>query len=378
MVNNILSLQYPVFIGKSKLLIGTKLLPVMSWFSIDAVDGALQRTKKTLFEPFSFWKWLKLGIIVLLLGGSGGGGGNYGNPGQQYGGGDPGWEPGLQGVEETVTQFLNQYSMFILLGVLFFVVLILLFSYISNVMEFVFVHSLVTGVVAFWAYTRKYLRQGFNLFIIRFGLGLVFLMLFIGAMLPVILPILDSVDNIDNLNVGMFLGGIFFFLGVLFILAIIDGIIQSFINLSIPLAMYQDIGIIAAFKKVLGAFKADWGQIIVYWLMRLVLRIVVGIVVGIIALILFILVFGTIFLLGVGLYLLLTSVAGLGTEDAMFWLVMVPLGLVVFILMIVFSLLVSIPVPMFMKYHMLTFLQAWYPESEIPFLDNGTPEQSPD
>jgi len=269
----------------------------MSWFSIDAVDGALQRTKNTLFEPFSFWKWLKLGIIILLLGGSGGGGSggsNYSNPSQQYAGEDPGWEPDFQGIDEMVRQFLDQYLMFIILGVLFFVGLILLFSYISNVMEFVLVNSLVTDVVSFWEYSGKYLRQGFNLFIFRFVLGLIFLLLIIGAMLPVILPILNSLDNIENLDIGMFFGGFFIFLGVLFVLAIISGIIQSFINLSIPLAMYQDMGIIAAFKIVFGRFKADWGQIIVYWFMRLALRIVVGIIVIIIALILFIIIFGII------------------------------------------------------------------------------------
>ncbi len=379
MVNHILSLQYSAFTGKSKLLIVIKLLHIMSWFSIDAVDGALQRTKNTLFEPFSFWKWIKIGIIILLLGGSGGGGGggsNFSNPAQQYGGEDLGWEPDFQGVDEMVSQFMHQYLMFILLGVFFFVGLILLFSYISNVMEFVFVNSLVTDVVSFWEYSGKYLRQGFNLFIIRFVLGLIFLMLIIGAMLPVILPILNSLDNIDNLDIGMFFGGIFIFLGVLFVLAIISGIIESFINLSIPLAMYQGMGIIAAFKIVLGRFKADWGQIIIYWLIRFVLRIVVGIIVGIIALILFIIIFGIISLLGFGLYLLLSSGAGLGIEDTMFWLVMAPFGMVVFILLFMFSLLVSVPVPVFMKYHMLTFLESWYPESGIPFNDRDTPEQS--
>lgn len=347
----------------------------MSWFSIDAVDGALQRTKKTLFEPFSFWKWLKLGIIILLLGGSGGGGGsNYSNPAQQYGGKDPGWAPDLQSFEEMVSQFLDQYSMFIILGVIFFLGLILLFSYISNVMEFVLVNSLVTGVVAFWEYSRKYMRQGFNLFIIRLVLGLIFLILFIGAMLPVILPILNSLDNIENLDLdfGMFLGGIFFFLGVFFVLAIISGIIESFINLSIPLAMYQDMGIIAAFKIVFARFKADLWQIIVYWFMRLVLGIVVGIIVVIIALILLIVVFGIFAIFGFGLYLLLSSGAGLGIEDAMFWVVMAPFGIVAFILLFILSLLVSVPAPVFMKYHMLTFLESWYPESGIPFNDRDT------
>ncbi|MDF1532544.1 MAG: hypothetical protein P1P72_09570 [ANME-2 cluster archaeon] len=346
----------------------------MSWFSLDAVDGALQRTKSTLFEPFRFWKWIKLGIIILLLGGSGGGGPNFSNPSQQYAGEEPGWVQDFQNFDEMASQFLQEYLLFILLGVFFFVGLILLFSYISNVMEFVFVNSLVTGTVAFWQYSRQYLRQGFHLFIIRFVLGLIFLLLIIAAMLPVLLPVLNSLDTIENLDVGMFFGGILMFLGVLFILAIISGIIQSFINLSIPLAMYQDMGIIAAFRVVFGRFKADWGQIIVYWFVRFFLRLVAGIIVFIIALILFLVLFGIFAVLGLGLYLLLTSGAGLGADDAMFWVVMVPFGIVAFIVMIIFALLVSVPVPVFMKYHMLTFLESWYPESGIPFNNMDIPD----
>ncbi|MCL7412828.1 MAG: hypothetical protein M8353_04320 [ANME-2 cluster archaeon] len=346
----------------------------MSWYSIDAVDGALQRTKSTLFEPFSFWKWIKLGIIILLLGG-GGGGPNFGNIGQQYGGEGPGWMQDFQGFGEMASQFMQQYLLIIVLGVFFFIGLILLFSYISNVMEFVFVNSLVTDTVAFWEYSGKYLRKGFHLFIIRFVLGLIFLVLIVAAMLPVILPVLNSLDAIENLNIGMFLGSIVMFLSVLFILAIISGIIQSFINLSIPLAMYKDMGIIAAFRVVFGKFRADWRQIIVYWLIRFVIRLVAGIVVLLIALIVLLVLLGIFSLLGFGLYMLLTSGAGLGTDNTIFWVVMVPFGLVVLIVLIIFALLISVPVPVFMKYHMLTFLESWYPESGIPFNNRGIPEQ---
>jgi len=86
------------------------------------------------------------------------------------------------------------------------------------------------------------------------------------------------------------------------------------------------------------------------------------------ALILFIVVFGIVFILGLILYLLL-SWAGLGMEDAVFWVIMAPYGLVAYVLLIVFFLLVSVPVRVFMKYHMLTFLKSWYPESGIPFFE---------
>ena len=280
----------------------------MTWHSIDAVDTAFKRTKSALIEPFNFWKWIKLGIIILLLGGSGGGGGgsNYGGTGQNFNGiGDNG-EPLITDSQflesrEMFTQFLDTYLIYLLLGIGFFIGIILFLSYISNVMEFVFVTSLVTNVVTFWAYTRQYLRQGFNLFMIRLVLGLAFISILLISMLPIVLSILDSPGDF---NVGMLIGGIFLLIGVLLILAIVSGIIESFINLSIPMSMYQNTGIIAAFKKVLGLFKADWKQIIVYWVVRFFLRIIVGIIVGLAALIIFIVVFGIVFILGLILSLL--------------------------------------------------------------------------
>jgi hypothetical protein len=345
---------------------------IMTWHSIDTIDTALKRTKSALIDPFNFWKWIKLGIIIFLLGGGGGGGGgsNFSSPGQGFSGFDDGGEPLITDSQflefrETFTQFVDTNLIFILLGIGFFIGIILLWSYISNVMEFVFVHSLVTNVVMFWAYTRQYLRQGFNLFIIRFVLGLAFLSILIISMLPIVLPILDSPGDF---HIGMLIGGIFLLIGVLFILAIISGIIESFINLSIPMSMYQNTGIIAAFKKVLGLFRADWEQIIIYWVVRVIIWIGLSLIVGLAVMILLIVVFAIISMMGLVLYMIL-SWAGLGTGDAVFWVIMAPFGLVAFVLLFVFSLLVSVPVPVFMKYHMLSFLKSWYPESGIPFFE---------
>ena len=382
MVNNVylLYLKFVIYFRyTANYLYGNPPSIIMTWHSIDAVDTAFKRTKSALIEPFNFWKWIKLGIIILLIGGSvggGGGGSNFSSTGPNFNGiGDNG-EPLITDSQffqylEMFTQFLDTYLIYFLLGIGFFIGIILLRSYISNVMEFVFVNSLVTNVVTFWAYTRQYLRQGFNLFMIRFVLGLAFLSILIISMLPIVLPILDSPGD---LHIGMLFGGIFLLIGVLLILAIISGIIESFINLSIPMSMYQNTGIIAAFKKVLGLFKADWKQIIVYWVVRFFLRIIVGIIVGLAALIIFIVVFGIISILGLILYLLL-SWAGLGIGDAVFWVIMAPFGLVAYVLLIVFFLLVSVPVPVFMKYHMLTFLKSWYPESGIPLFELAREKQ---
>jgi len=336
----------------------------MAWHSIDVVDNAFEKTKKALIEPFSFWNWIKLGIIIFLMGGSGGS--NFKSSGfnnQDYGSKEI--MPSAGDISGQISQFLQQYMMVILIIAGLVLLLILIFSYISNIMEFVFVHSLVTNQVRFWEYSRKYLRLGFNLFIIRILLMLAFFVLLGISMLPILLPILDSPENI---GIGFIFSIIIWVILIFLVLAIIFGIIGSFINLSIPLAMYHDLGIIAAFKKIAARFRGDWKEILVYWVVRFVLGIAVTIIIGIVALILFLIVFGITALVGALLYFVLGAI-GLGWSDLLFWAVFIPYFLIAFIVLMLSILFIIVPGPVFLKYHMLTFLQAWYTEATIPFFD---------
>ncbi|HJH28998.1 MAG TPA: hypothetical protein C5S51_04805 [Methanosarcinaceae archaeon] len=336
----------------------------MSGYSIDAISGAFEKTKKALIQPFDFWKWIKLGIIIILLGVSGVGSQSSGN-GQQFAENDFNRDsvgPQIEEMFDQIGQFIQQYMTYILIGVIAFVSIILILSYISNIMEFVFVESLVSNQVKFWAYSKKYMGLGFNLFIIRFILGLAALLLFIGGMLPIIVPMLQSPEI---LNVRLIIGGIGWFTVVVFVLAVIFGIIESFINLSIPLAMYHHTGIIVALNKIYNNTKADWGQIIVYWVIRIILHIVVAIVVSILALILSMIILGILAAIGMLMYFILS-----GLNIGLFmWLILALYALVVFVIFFTFVLLASVPAPVFIKYHMLTFLQVWYPDARVPFFD---------
>ena len=334
----------------------------MAWHSIDAIEGAIHRTIHALIEPFDFWKWLKLGIIAFLIGSGGGGGYNYGNNMSNLGREDKLFSS-PDSVIESISQFWNQYIIFILIVVGLIICIILLFSYISSLMEFVFVESLVTNVVSFWAYSRKYLGLGFNLFVIRLILGLSFILLFIITMLPILIPVFNTHGTIDP---KLFILGLLWFISVLFVFFIASGIICSFINLSIPLAMYRNTGIITAFSNIFNAFKSDWKQIVVYWILRFVLSLVIGVVMLIIALIFIFVILIVAIILGLILYSIL-SVLGQGTGDALFWMVMILFGVIVMAITMVISIFLSVPAYVFKKYYMLTFLENWYPDVEIPF-----------
>lgn len=335
----------------------------MGWYGLEAFDSAIKRTKKVLAEPFDFWKWIRLGIITFFIGGGGMGIPNFNFPAS--------WQteyrkmeaPSTQEIIDKITQFWHQYQIYILIGLAFIIFIILIFTLLSSIMEFVFVESLVINSVTIRAYFRKYLHPGFNLFIVKIILGIVFLSLFVLAMIPVFRQLLSG-----TITPGLILSSILWFFGVSLILAALSGIISSFISLAIPVVMYQEVGIIMAIKKVLGRFKEDWRQIVVYWVVRFFAWMAGAIVVGIAALILFIVIFLILLIPALILYFILSAL-GSGSGSFLFWAVMIPYGLIALVVLIIFLLIVSVPLPVLMKYHLLTFMRMWYPDVKIPLVD---------
>lgn len=333
----------------------------MGLYGLEAFDTAIKRTKRTLIEPFVFWKWIRLGIITIFIGGAGMGIPNF----------PASWQterrkmelPSTTEIIDKITQFWHLYQTYILIGLAFIIFLILLFTLLSSIMEFVFVESLVTNSVTIRAYFRKHLHPGFNLFILKTILGIIFLSLFILAMMPVIRHLPSG-----NITPGLIFSSIVWFFGIVLILAILSGITSSFISLAIPLVMYKKVGIITAIREVLGRFKEDWRQIAVYWVVRFFAWTAGAVVVGLAALILFIVIFLILFIPPLILYLILSAL-GYGWGSFLFWALILPYGLIALVVLIIFLLIVSVPLPVFMKYHLLMFMQKWYPDVMIPLFD---------
>lgn len=120
----------------------------MSWYAIDAVDRAFSRSKKALFEPFDFWKWVKLAIIIFFVGGIGsnygGSGSNYQTGSEDFGNDFPNIEPGeipylpteISGLGPGYIESISPLAVIAAIVILF-ILFILVFSYISSTMEFV-------------------------------------------------------------------------------------------------------------------------------------------------------------------------------------------------------------------------------------------------
>jgi len=352
----------------------------MVWYGIDAVDRAFSRTRKALFEPFDFWKWAKLALIIFLLGGISGGGGGGGGSGTNYQAGPDDFEdalpeipPGLApGFPFDVTEYthFSEVAGFIIVGIVLVLLLFLVFSYISSVMEFVFVESLVKNEVLFWAYSRKFLGKGFNLLLIRFGIGLVFLLLIGIAALPFVSKLLE---NTSDFSWPALVGGFIWFFAVIAGLAILGAVISSFLGFAIPLSIYRETGILSAFGLVFGNFRKSWKEVLVYW----VVRFLVGLGIAIFVFILFSLLmlgFGLVFLIVDGILYFLFSAF---LSGPLLWVLLIPFVLLELLVILAVMLFMNVPFAVFLKYHMLSFLEAWYPEAGMPMF-NGLSRSEPE
>ncbi|AKB37330.1 hypothetical protein MSSAC_2740 [Methanosarcina siciliae C2J] len=352
----------------------------MSWYGIDAVDKAVSRTRTALFEPFDFWKWVKLAIIIFFVGGMGY---NYGGSGTNYQLSSEDVRNDILNIDPgRIVDFpsgiswlgLNYTESTSFLGIIaaiiaFFLLLALIFSYISSVMEFVFVESLVKNEVFFWAYSKKFMGKGFNLLLVRLVLALIFFVLFVLAFLPFISIILKESSDF---SFPLLIGGLFWFFVVVILLALLGAVVNSFISLAIPLAIYRETGILSALKMVYKNFRKSWQQVLVYWFIRILL----GIGVTILAVIIFgLLVLGLIILFliidGILYFLLSTFIS-----EPLNWILLIPLAIVELLLIFVTLMLLSVPLVVFLKYHLLSFLEAWFADANIPFFDKvpGEPE----
>jgi len=346
------------------------------WIAWAAIEGAMTKTKQMLFEPFDLTKWVKLAIILFFIGGGGSGVSNFNsNPSSSNFGGfydaqsDAKLDAFVQEAVSGVSAFVDQYMTYIVLAVLAFLLVIVLFSYISNVMQFVFVESVVRNHVTIRAYIRNNLGNGLRLFILNWTLGIVFLIAVILSLLPALSVILDG--ELSAIIFGSFL----LFLVVLVLGTIILAIIGSFINLAIPVMLYENVGILKALSKVISTAVHSIPQVLVYWVIRGVLGIIIGIAAVIIGLIVILIAGLVLLLIGIAVYMILTLL-GFGFTDLVVMIVLGLLFIASLMVLIFLTLLATVPLPVFMKYHTLLFLRNWYADI-MPFWEPA-PESVPE
>ncbi|WP_458189594.1 DUF7544 domain-containing protein [Haladaptatus sp. NG-WS-4] len=238
----------------------------MSWYAVDALDDAIE-TSKRLLLPVEVRTWLKLAIVVLFLGGA------TASPpsgGTQYsvGPGETGSVDLPVPSETVVMAVLGIVALSILVGLLFVLV--------GSVMEFVFVEALRTREVHVRRYMSDHLGQGVRLFGFRFVLFLPILLSVVGLVLAVVPAAMADTPNVA-IGFALFLIPVIVLLGLL--IELIDGLTTNFV---VPVMVLQGGGVLAGWRAFWPTLRGQWKQYVVYVLLRFVLTIAAGLVVSLV------------------------------------------------------------------------------------------------
>ncbi|MDR5672005.1 putative membrane protein [Halalkaliarchaeum sp. AArc-CO] len=252
----------------------------MPWYAIDAVDDAIDATRRFLF-PFSLVRWVKLAVIVLFIGGgsSASNASNVPSAGGEFtlptGFPADGAAP-PNGAAPPGDPFLTpELVIAVAAGI---VLLAVLLSIVSTVLEFVFYDALRTNDVLLWGPFKRRFLQGIRLILFQIGVTvLVFAPVALaGYGLYVADPAVPSRLAVFVLA-GLGLVGVF--LLWLLVLTFTDDFV-------VPIMVLEDETVLGAWSRFWPTLKGEWVQFLVYLVVYLLLAIGIGIGQSIVTLVL--------------------------------------------------------------------------------------------
>ena len=297
----------------------------MVWYAVRALDDALSETQSLLL-PFDLGTWVRLAVITVFAGLSAPQTPTFS------------WEVPPQAAVETTTELVPPELPTIVLGVVLAVVTIaLLFALVGAVMEFVLVDAVRSQSPRIVAPFRRRLGAGLRLF----GFRLVVMLAVFVAALGVVVP----VGLTFAFDAPVWLLALLATVPVLVAAALVAAVVLEFTTaFAVPLMVDDGVGVMAAWRRLWPAVRADWEQFAVYALVKVVLLVGAGFLLGLA---------GAVVAIPAGLVVLSGALTGLA-------LVAVAVALVVALVVVA---VVSVPLVTFLRYHSLCTLDA----SEVPF-----------
>ncbi|GAA0298523.1 DUF7544 domain-containing protein [Halarchaeum salinum] len=242
----------------------------MSLHALDDTDDAITVTI-AFCRGLAVREWPKLALIALLSGGTAAtssltGSFDIGGPGPTAGPtGGPGMGPmgmGAGGLPSVGFElFVAAIAGLVLLG--------LVLGALSATFQFVFVDALVTGDVAIRRPFAAHWRDGVRVFAFELAVGLPALAVGVLAVAPLL--------------VGLPAGPFFLLLlpvaGLLALLAsVVVGFTRAFV---VPIVYHTDVGVLAAWRRLLGVVRANPGEYGAFVVVNFVLALIAGVIVGI-------------------------------------------------------------------------------------------------
>jgi hypothetical protein len=241
------------------------------------LSEAWKRMKKALFHPFDIGKWFALGFTAFLAHLLDGGG-FPGNFRSNFNRDKPINLPDIENIPGRVANWMHSHPFLIfgiLIGVLVFISIILVLTWLSSRGTFMFLDNVVHNRALIVKPWRENKILGNSLFFWRIGFGVVVGLL----MLPFLILILILLRQFPHGHYAPFniLGIIV--IGLLWFLAsVIVGYISMFTHSFVVPIMYKhDLKILQAWQKFLSILKSHFLYFILFGLFYLLLFIVIAI-----------------------------------------------------------------------------------------------------
>jgi len=334
-------------------------------------------TKKVLFKPFSFKKWMVLTFIALLAGSMSNGcnfnsGGS--NSGHHY---ESQPQSAAQGEEQAMTPITKQKPtredailVLTVLGslIVFFGVILILFTWLGSRFSFVFLEDIVNNDASIKSPFSGNAEQGnsyfkFNIAFLCIFLAVMGLLIFLAALACVKMGIFSALNTPHpdpKAAVGLLLVLIPFFLVLMVFVFIVSIISVIMIDLVLPIMYKEKIKILAAWGKAWALVKKNVGNFAVYILIKIGLGIGAGLVYALAFIICFIIVLIPVGLLGLAFWLLgkVIPVAAVIPYWIVAGLILTPICL--FLLYCLIAL--NLPFAVFFRTYSLKFLERLDPQ----------------
>jgi len=344
----------------------------MSWHAVDELASALDATKRLLF-PFTWRRWVVLGVIVFFVSGVSGFNPSVSlsvpdfefvvGPGEPT---VPGWEEPIWWEEPVFDDPWNEEVWTAAAseagGSTTFLALLLLFgltaaigiavAYVASVLELVFVEVARTREVRIRGFFGQHARSGASLFLFR-----------IAILLAVLAPLI-AVVILTAVS-----GGLFLFAVVLASPLLIVGVIAVWLlvlftdEFVVPIMVVEDLGVLSGWRRFWPQLRIEAKQYGMFAVIRALLGVAAGILSGVGFAVVTVVIALPVFLIGIVGVALLGGVLGSGFLGIM-WIVGL---LVIFVagVVIVGTMAIQTPIHAYLRYYSLFVLGSITPMYDL-------------
>jgi len=228
-----------------------------------AIAPAFQHMVKVLFRPFELKKWLALGFITALASGSGGNY-NFGN-----------WSDYDHGARfPDVASWVAQYWPLLAIGLLFLIVLSLIFAWLASVFHMIYIDDITRSSGAIREPFARLKGLGTSYFLWRLVFGIaVTLLLGVLIALPLVAVFVLARGDGAGLKIAAVIWAVLVGIPLVILAAVIDLFARDFVT---PAMYVRNVGVMEGWRTVLPILRANAGQVVLYILLLIAISIGIG------------------------------------------------------------------------------------------------------